>query len=210
MSLAVTFENYRPAPRYDSEPWTEVQIEESPVLGDAEVWTLIDTITLNPVDADPTDPAARDFTTPNGTAADYWYRVTFVDGNGDESLPTTPVQNSVAASPYADTTELARILKIRTPTAEQEVAMERVLETAAGEINSEIDLDDETELSGWQLSLAAEVNLERAVEHWRQQEAAFGLVAIGGDLGGVERVARDTWDRHANKLAPLKGQWGLA
>ena len=112
--------------------------------------------------------------------------------------------------PYTDTTELARILKIRTPSAEQTVAMQRVIDVAEGEIDAEIDLaDDADPLAGWQLALAAEVNLERAVEHWRQQEAPFGLIGLGPELP-AERTARDSWDRHAHKLAPLKAQWGLA
>jgi hypothetical protein len=107
-------------------------------------------------------------------------------------------------------TELARILKIRAPTVEQEAAMQRVLDVAAGEIDSEIDLSaTATPLAGWQLALAEEVNLERAVEHWRQQESPFGLIGLGPELP-AERTAQDSWARHANKLAPLKDQYGLA
>ena len=117
---------------------------------------------------------------------------------------------------YADADELARILKIRNPTDAQSEAMERVIDVAAGEIDAEIgftlDDDDEVEnpLSGWQLALAAEVNLERAVEHWRQQESPFGLMGLGTEFGGgAERTARDSWERHAHKLAPLKQSWGI-
>src|SRR5687767_11302226 len=114
--------------------------------------------------------------------------------------------------PYPPTTtELARVLKIRTPSAEQLTALQRVIDVAEGEIDAEIDLaDDATALAGWQLALCEEVALERAVEHWRQQESPFGLIGVGGDLGVTERTARDSWERHAHKLAPLKNQWGLA
>lgn len=112
---------------------------------------------------------------------------------------------------YAEVTELARILKIRTPpgpTAEQTVALQRVLDVAAGEIDSEIDLaDDADALAGWQLALVEEVNLERAVEHWMQEETPFGVM-LGGEF--ATHTARDSWERHAHKLAPLKSQWGLA
>jgi len=110
---------------------------------------------------------------------------------------------------YATVDELARILKIRAPSAEQEAAMTRVLLAAAGEIDSEIDLDDDSDLGGWQLALAQEVNLERAVEHWRQQESPFGLLGLGVE-SGVAFASKDSWGRHAEKLAPLKDQWGLA
>lgn len=210
MAQVITFEDFLPAPRYDSLPWTEAEIYEGVAVDGP--WVLIDTIALDPLDADPETPAYRDFTTELADdAMDLWYQIVFKDASGDQSQPTTPIQNTGTGdiSTYATVIELFRILKIRTPSAEQETAAERVLLAAAGEINSEIDLADDA-LTGWQLALAAEVNLERAVEHWRQQEAPFGLLSIEGSLGPAERTARDSWERHANKLAPLKAQWGLA
>lgn len=207
MSQVITFENYRPPARFDDLAWTEAEIYEAATADGSG--TLIDTITLDPVDADPSEPAYRDFTTENASStAALWYWIVFKDADGDSSQPTDPVQNTRVA--YADVDELARILKLRDPSDAQQASMARVLEVAAGEINAEIGLVD-SELSGWQLHLAAEVNLERAVEHWRQMEAPFGLIGIGTEFGGgAERVARDSWDRHAHKLAPLKESWGIA
>lgn len=111
---------------------------------------------------------------------------------------------------YATAEELARILKIRTPTTEQTAAMTRVLDAAAGEINAEIDrADTDDDLAGWQLALVEEVNLERAVEHWQQMETPFGIIGLGADLGAIA-TSRDSWMRHALKLQPLKTRWGLA
>ncbi len=87
--------------------------------------------------------------------------------------------------------------------------MDRVLMTAAVEIDAEIDLESTVTLTTEQTELAAEVNLERAVEHWRQEESPFGLVGLGAELGSAF-TAKDSWERHALKLAPLKNQWGLA
>lgn len=211
MSQVITFENYTPTPRYDATPWTTATIQEA-ATADAvdDDWTDIEVITLDPVDADPENPASRDFTTENASdTAGLWYRIIFADASGDTLLPTVPVQNTTPIVAYATVTELMRILKIRQPTDEQTDAGERVLLAAAGEINAEIDLASTDGLSSWQLALAAEVNLERAVEHWRQQESPFGLLALGPELG-AERTARDSWERHALKLAPLKRQWGIA
>lgn len=211
MAQVITFEDYKPAPRYDSLAWTEAELYEATTIDGT--YTLIDTFTLDPVDADPENPAYRDFTTELADdAMDLWYYFIFKDASGDESQPTAPVQNTDAEafSSYGSVSELFRILKIRNPSEEQTTAAERVLLAAAGEINSEVDLADDASLSSWQIALATEVCLERAVEHWRQQEAPFGLLPVGGELGGAERTARDTWDRHAHKLAPLKSQWGLA
>lgn len=204
----VTFVDYTPTPRFDGNPWTSVRIQEAALA--TGTWTTIETVTLSPVDADPENPVSRSFTTELASdTLELWYRLVFVDATGDEQQPTTPVQNSVFSA-YASVLELARVLKIRTPSDEQEAAMRRVLTAAAGEISAEIDLSATTYLEGWQLALVSEVNLERAVEHWRQQEAPFGLIGLGGELGVAERTARDSWERHAHKLAPLKDQWGLA
>lgn len=108
---------------------------------------------------------------------------------------------------YTTTEELGRILKISAPTAEQTAAMVRVLTMAGVEIDAEIDLAvDATALTVAQLELAAEVNLERAVELWRA--APFGIVGIDSDL--ATHTARNTWERYAHMLAPLKNQFGLA
>jgi len=87
----ITFENYRPGPRQDGEPWTQVTIEESATPDGT--WTLIDTITLSPVDTDPASPQLRSFTTENATLTDGWYRVTFLDADGDTQV-TDPVEHT--------------------------------------------------------------------------------------------------------------------
>ncbi len=111
---------------------------------------------------------------------------------------------------YGTTAELARILKIRTPTAEQTLGLTRALTSATVEIDAEIDLaDDATALTAAQLLLIEEVAIERGVEHWKQSESPFGLVGIGGEFGATH-TSRDSWDRHAHKLAPVKSRWGMA
>lgn len=109
---------------------------------------------------------------------------------------------------YTTTEELARLLKISSPTAEQTAAMVRVLTMAGVEIDAEIDLAvDATALTVAQLALAAEVNLERAIELWR--ETPWGIVGIDSEIGATH-IARNTWERYALKLAPLKSRWGLS
>lgn len=201
----------RPPARFDELPWTTARIQESAT--EDGVYATLETVTLDPVDSDPSDPLLRQLTTELASSTDgYWYRIVFGDASGELADPTLPVQNSTATVTallaVATTSELARILKVRTPSAGQTAAMTRVLETAAGEVASEIG-DTDAALAGWQLSLGAEVVLERAVEHWRQMESPFGLVGLGPELP-AERTARDSWERHAHKLAPLKQSWGLA
>jgi hypothetical protein len=81
--------------------------------------------------------------------------------------------------------------------------------SAALEINREIDLAAGVTLTSAELALAAQVNLERAAELWKLQEIQFGILELGGDFGPT-RIARNTWEKHAFTLAPLKNQWGLA
>lgn len=109
---------------------------------------------------------------------------------------------------YTTLEELARILKVNDTTYADQLT--EVLTAAAGEIDSEIGLtvDSDPLTEEWQLALAAQVNLERAAEHWHQRAVMFGI--IGLETEGPVRLARDTWDRHAHKLVPLKETWGLA
>lgn len=92
MAQVISFEGYVPTARYDAIPWTEAEIEEGPSASGP--WTLIDTLTLSPVDSDPSDPQTRNLTTElaSDTPA-LWYRITFKDATGDSSQPTNPVQN---------------------------------------------------------------------------------------------------------------------
>src|SRR5262245_13534825 len=79
-----------------------------------------------------------------------YYTLLYDDDNGTAAaghVATEQLLVSISApddviipDAYATRDELARILKIRTPSDEQWTAMDRVLTAAAGEINSEIGL----------------------------------------------------------------------
>lgn len=113
---------------------------------------------------------------------------------------------------YASTTELARILKLRSPTAEQTLAMTRVLQAATIEIDAEIDLaDDATALTANQILLCDQVALDRAADLWHHTESRTGLTGLlGGDEGAIVSPGRYSWNRYAERLATVKNQWGLA
>jgi len=116
-------------------------------------------------------------------------------------------------TPYADSTELARVLKIRTPSTDQAAALDRVLLAAAGEINAEIDLADGNTLADWQTAICAQVNLDRAADLWRHTESAAGMTGLMGDNGETimpGRYIRYSWERYAQRLVPCKDQFGVA
>lgn len=154
-----------------------------------------------------------DFTFPDEAGS---YALIYDDGSlapGHTATEELEITSSIGepfdGETYADTTELFRVLKIRQPTDAQELAAQRVLAAATLEIDREVDRPDDDPIAGAQVSLAQEVCLERAVEHWRQQESPFGLVGLDANSAG-QFVSRDSWARHAEKLAPLKLRWGIA
>lgn len=115
-------------------------------------------------------------------------------------------------SAYATADELARVLEIRAPTAEQTTALERVLVAAALEIDREIDIDPDADppdtLSADELALVEQVNLQRGAELWGLQEVPLGVSGLGGDLG-TSNLARNSWAKYQFTLAPLKRRWGV-
>lgn len=212
MTQVVSFVDYTPAARFDGEPWTEVDIEEADTIAGDSVtglWTLLETKTLSPVDADPETPATRSFTTSLAGDGELWYRLIFRDGDGDEQAATLPVQNATAGPTYSTVTELARTLQIRNPTDDQRDALQRVLSAAAAEINHEINLGEDEALDSDELQLAAQVNLQRAAELWGLQEVPLGLAGLGGEFG-TSHLARNSWEKYAFTLAAIKRGYGIA
>ncbi len=147
------------------------------------------------------------------------YTIVYDDDGGTAAIGHTATEELTVASSigetsddatYVDTDELFRILQIRNPTAAQILAGERVLATATWEIDREIAAPDDDPIAGAEVSIAQLVCLERAVEHWRQQEISFGLIAAEGFGGPAERIARDTWARHKVSLQFVKRRWGIA
>lgn len=114
MGVVVSFRGYTPAARFDAEPWTDAQVEEA--VSSVGPWSVIDTLPLSPLDADPAQPAVRNLTTDNGSGDDLWYRLIYLDGNAASSEPTTPVRN--VASPgdlYVSRAVLKNTLSLANP-----------------------------------------------------------------------------------------------
>lgn len=109
--IVVTFTAERPPARFDNKPWTQARIEESATQ--TGPFTAIATITLSPTDTDPTSPADRDFTTENATLDQGWYRIVWVDADGDESIgAATP--RPVLADLLVSVAQVANHLRART------------------------------------------------------------------------------------------------
>lgn len=84
----ITLIGAKPSPRAD-QPWTQARIEQAPTVDGS--WTAIDTLALDPLDSDPLHPQARTLTSENATSDGAYYRVVFLDADGDEDQATDPV-----------------------------------------------------------------------------------------------------------------------
>jgi hypothetical protein len=107
---------------------------------------------------------------------------------------------------YATTDELAAVLRLRL-TPENTDALQACLDAAAVEIDHEVDRPADNPVPPAD-PLANRVNLVRAVEWWKSNDAAFGI--IGFDQAGSLQAPRDGFNRHAYALTPLKLGWGIA
>jgi len=110
------------------------------------------------------------------------------------------------AGPYATKDELAAALRTRV-TADNTDMLNACLEAAAAEIDHECDRREGSPIPPGD-ALANRVNIARAVEWWRANDAAFG--AVGFEQIGALQLPRDGFARHAFQLTPLKHQWGIA
>jgi len=109
---------------------------------------------------------------------------------------------------YATLDEFKRVMRLDNPTPEAEAAAQRCLDAAFHEIRAYLSwLDTVPTLGDDELALLATTNIDRAAEHWRL--TPYGALNTGADLPPV-LTARDSWYRHARKLAPLKTSWGAS
>jgi hypothetical protein len=109
MTQVITLERVTPVARYDALWWTHARIEEAADPDGA--WTEVETILLSPVEPDPTNPLARNLTSEDASDGELWYRVVFVDANGDESAPTAPVFNGEPDNLYVSRNEFKAYAK---------------------------------------------------------------------------------------------------
>jgi len=107
---------------------------------------------------------------------------------------------------YATTDELAFALRVRV-TPENSAFLQVCLDAAAEEIDHEVDRPSDDPVPAGD-PLANRVNVLRAVEWYKANDAAFGV--IGFDQTGALQAPRDAFKRHAYALTPLKRQWAVA
>jgi hypothetical protein len=107
--MIVSLVNFTPTARFDGIPWAKAYIQEAPQKSGP--WVTLSTIVLAPVDADPRNPAPRNFTVP-GTIDNGWYRVVFATATDSEQTGSYPTQNGINYSPSVE--QVGTILRART------------------------------------------------------------------------------------------------
>lgn len=108
---------------------------------------------------------------------------------------------------YATPDELAAALRITRRTPDVDAQLQACLDAATAEIDHDLDRADDDPVPEGD-ALTNRVCLVRAVEWWKSNDAAFGV--IGFDQTGSLQVPRDGFSRHAYALTPLKKSWGIA
>lgn len=82
MAYIVSLEGFTPGPRFDAVPFNRGRVQES-LSSATGPWTTLATVTLSPLDADPSNPQQRDFTVTSAVASG-WYRVKWLDASDNE------------------------------------------------------------------------------------------------------------------------------
>jgi hypothetical protein len=115
VSYVRSFTGFRPAVRYDGQPWTHVRFEEAATPAGTRL--ALDTQILPVPDLDPTHPATRNLTTAAATLPAGFYWLVWIDDGGHEdpdgpvfsgTLPGVPTAADVrrVAPPNLDWTSL--------------------------------------------------------------------------------------------------------
>lgn len=105
---------------------------------------------------------------------------------------------------YATVPELLAALG-KSTSPENDTRAQACLDAAAIEIDHAVDRTAAIPAGN---ALANRVNLLRAVEWWKSNEAAFGV--IGFDQTGALQAPRDGFARHERTLIPLREKFGVA
>jgi hypothetical protein len=109
MGRVVQLAGFRPSPRHDEQPWTEVRIEETDDPN-AGKWEEVEAVELEPLDEDATKPQLRSITTEKASKA--WLRLVFLHEKGEDQ-PSPYI--SASLPPYLPTVSaVSSILRART------------------------------------------------------------------------------------------------
>lgn len=140
MAFTRSFEGFKPPRRFDSVPFVTVEIREA--ASESGTYSTIETVALSPVDTDPANPAARNFTTDEAVEAVGWYVIRWVDGGGAFSDSVPVRYGMVGADAFATVEDVATRLG-RDLTSTEEGQVELLLGMATASIANAVGKNDE-------------------------------------------------------------------
>ena len=108
---------------------------------------------------------------------------------------------------YATPDQLAQALRIQVNASNLEL-LEACLDSAASEIDYELDRHVDDPLPDPAPAIVVRTNVNRAVEWYKAADAAYGVV--GFEQVGLIYAPKDGFGRHAVNLGLLKQQYGVA
>lgn len=203
MSFVVSLSDFTPSARQDGLPWTQAQIAEGP--SSSGPFTTIETINLSPVDADPSNPAARSFTTTHATLSMAWYLVTLLDAAGNQQpfvpIPYPPPAPQ-ATMPYCSVLDAQSRNAARTvtPSSVPNIAqVQQFVADAAAEINGILVN------KGYQIPIISASNPDAfALLHSLNVTGAWSMMeAAAPNSPNLDRAAK-AWDEAKKMLGDAK------
>lgn len=190
MSYTRSFEGYVPPRRYDGVAFTQALIREAATEGGS--YTTIDTITLSPVDSDPSAPLARNFTTNAATLAVGWYVIRWQDAGGSifDSDPVYYPSES-AAGAYAELDDVREQNTARTISASSHPSSDQVLDWLGQTAGI---LDAILRRNGYELPVPASASSAlRMLEHFNALGAA-AMVEQAAPTSDRRKEAQALWE----------------
>jgi predicted transcriptional regulator len=183
MPYTRTFEGYAPPRRYDSVPFTSALIREAAF--EAGPYTTIQTIALSPLDADPSAPATRNFTTALAAVEDGWYVIRWSDGSS--TFDSDPIRYQTSGTAYANVTQLREALDLTDVELPDEAATELIL-SAEDWIDAQLGARETDPATGRKV-------IEEEVQPWQWTKLNRATVKVASRLHANPDVLQSQqWD----------------
>lgn len=215
MTYLRTFNDFAPPSRSDGVPFTTARIYENlvPTFSTA---TLIDTITLTPVDTNPAKPVDRDLTATHATIAqDGYYWIVWVDGNGVEFISPVIHSQTPTLSP------IETLIRSEMPQTWDGLAKDNFIGLATLRLRIEnvkaillpavVAAQDETAYSAtlraYIAKVAANDLIGPGIEYWMRQKTSLSATGTNENKSLPDPIAalRDLGKRLAVEIENLAG-----
>lgn len=136
-TYVVTIEGTVPGIRFDGKPWTKARIEESATQSGS--YTELETVTFGTPDSDPTQPQVRNFTTTKAVRSAAWFRVTFVDAEGNLQVSAAIFSTAQGSSSLCGLADVRALMQKKETDTTQDNFIESLIPRASLAIAKEAE-----------------------------------------------------------------------